>query len=162
MAIIVTTGCIARSRVESNRGVAISPGIGGVEWDTGVWNRVAVFRDFEGHYCGKQKLRGRTTRSADPTGDVGYVVKFIISSGGVAQDAPGKAHAPSIQKTLISSNTGCVSPFHLIRKRAHDEIADSDDEELDEFGWHENDEDVVLIGVLPSENRAGHTNTNRP
>ena len=146
LAVIVTTGCATRMRNESGLSAALVPGVGGVEWDGGVWNRIVVFRDFACRFVGLQKLHGRSQVSREEVGEPGHVIPFDITPDGLAKERSVKPAdgIAALQKKPISSP---IKP----RKRNIDEIADSDGEDVDEFGWAETDEEVFAADGLPAE-----------
>lgn len=85
IAVLVTTGCATRMRSEfgaPGAPLGLVPGVGGNEWETGIWARAAVLRDFGGRFAGISKVRGTDVA----TGEVGLstVVGFAIGEGGVA------------------------------------------------------------------------------
>jgi len=137
LAVIVTTGCASRMRTDSGLGSALVPGVGGGEWDAGVWGRLVVFRDFGGRFVGLQKCQGRSLISREEVGEVGRVVSFEISRDGrVGEKGIGVTGDQVVPKTMRSP----VKP----RKRTFDEVADSEGEEAaDEYGWAETDEDAI-------------------
>lgn len=92
MAIIVTTGCATRVRTGSGLGAALVPGVGGVEWDSGITNRLVIFRDLAprkerqsqrynggtatcARFIGLQKVNGL---SCGDDGDIGHLIAFKI------------------------------------------------------------------------------------
>jgi hypothetical protein len=165
MAVIVTTGCSTRTRSDSGMGAALAPGIACTEWEAGVWNRLAMFRDFAGRFIGVQKIQGKNVHPIDPHGHVGIVTQFEIGDGGQLTHPSG-----DLQRLDGSfTNTPIVGPSSSPPKngvkRAYDEVADSDDDEIDEYGWAEADDDtavladVIVLGdrpvqkALPAEER---------
>ncbi|TKA31458.1 hypothetical protein B0A50_02305 [Salinomyces thailandicus] len=136
IAVVVSTGCASRMRTDSGLGSALVPGVGGGEWDVGVWTRLVVFRDFGGHYVGLQKCRGRSLISREEIGEVGKFVCFDIAKDGSLQERSTGAGA---LQAKVATMTAVRSPLRS-RKRAIDEVADSEDEEVDEYGWAEGDE----------------------
>lgn len=92
MAILVTTGCATRVRSRSGFGAHLVPGVGGMEWESGISNRLVIFRDFasmkerlvkrqsggdatSARFIGLQKVNG--TAFGDE-GDIGYLIPFMI------------------------------------------------------------------------------------
>lgn len=92
MAILVTTGCATRVRSGSGFGAHLVPGVGGMEWESGISNRLVIFRDFasmkerlvkrqsggdatSARFIGLQKVNG--TAFGDE-GDIGYLIPFMI------------------------------------------------------------------------------------
>ncbi len=136
-AALVTTGCASRTRSGTGGGSALVPGIGGQEWDSGIWNRIAVFRDFSTRFVGVQKLRGRSLISREEIGEAGKLFAFDIDpTGHILQRTADERLMPSdIAKKVLRSPVKA-------RKRRFDEIADSEDEEADEYGWANTDEDA--------------------
>ncbi|KAK1810479.1 hypothetical protein LTR12_015170 [Friedmanniomyces endolithicus] len=138
LAIAVTTGCASRVRTDSGLGSALVPGVGGGEWDGGVWNRLVIFRDFGCRFVGVQKCRGRILISREQIGESGKVVGFTIDAdGALRQKGSAGGFAPEDLRRKVTR-----SPTKS-RKRAIDEVADSEGEEADEYGWAETDEDAL-------------------
>lgn len=146
LAVIVTTGCAMRSRSDSGLGGALAPGIGGAEWDAGVWNRLAVFRDFAGRFVGMQKCGGKSLISREEVGEPGRIIGFDVSldNGALQERQPGKA----ANGTMTAAAALKSSPIKS-RKRYFDEVADSEEE--DEYGWDAGDEDAFATGTLGPE-----------
>jgi len=123
--------------------LGLVPGVGGSEWETGIWARSAVLRDFGGRFAGISKVRG----TAVATGEVGLgtVVGFAIGEGGVAVADEKRRQEHAKNEAAVKAIT--LSPVRG-RKRALEEIADSDeDEEADEYGGWIGLEDDSLAGV---------------
>lgn len=139
-------------RNDSGLGAAIAPGVGGSEWEGGIWSRVFLFRDFNGRFAGVQKCNGRNLTPLDPVGDVRNVVGFEMSAEGwlkeLVIDLTSSAADGTKQQPLKKSS----SPVKAVRKRHFEEIADSDSD-ADEYGWAETDEDVLAAGGLPDEHK---------
>jgi hypothetical protein len=151
LAIIVTTGCSTRMRPDSGLGAALGPGIGGTEWEAGTWNRLAVFRDFGGRFVGMQKSQGKSHISREEVGETGRIFAVEITSNGAVQERqPGK-HADGATAALVKARISPAKP----RKRAFDEIADSDGEEVDEYGWADADDDAVAAEGLIVDGPSG-------
>lgn len=152
-AFIVTNGCSTRSRAENALGLALVPGLGGAEWENGVDARLALFRDFGCRFVGVQKCRGRSLISRDGVGETGRLVAFNLTSAGHFYEqqsgrcSDGEA-AP--QTRLILSP---VKP----RKRNLDEVADSDDEDVDEYGWTDTDDGVLVAESVTNDIRPALT-----
>ncbi|KAK0284951.1 hypothetical protein LTR35_000288 [Friedmanniomyces endolithicus] len=138
LAIAVTTGCASRVRTDSGLGSALVPGVGGGEWEGGVWNRLVIFRDFGCRFVGVQKSGGRILISREQIGESGKVVCFTIDAhGALRQKGPAGSFAPEdLCRKVTRSPTKS-------RKRAIDEVADSEGEQSDEYGWAETDEDAL-------------------
>lgn len=134
VAVIVTTGCSDRMRYDSGMGAAMVPGVGGVEWDSGVCNRFVVFRDYNTRYIGVQKCHGRSLISRDEVGIPGHLIPFTISANGKVQ---GQSH--STIPDFIPALPPQPSPVKR-RKRIREEIEDSEGDDVDEYGWAETDE----------------------
>lgn len=147
IAVVVTTGCATRMRPDSGLGAALMPGIGGAEWDSGIWNRLAVFRDFEGRFIGISKCRGKSLISREEVGEVGRIVGFNLDANGHPHERQlGNAtHGDSAPRVKLKA-----SPLKSM-KRSFDEIADSESEDLDEYGWAETDEDAVAGDSLAAD-----------
>lgn len=146
LAVVVTTGCAMRSRSDSGLGGALAPGVGGTEWDSGVWNRLALFRDFAGRFVGIQKCGGKSLISREEVGEGGRIIGFDIKKddGALRERLPGQASNGAVTAAQIQS-----SPVKS-RKRYFDEVADSEGE--DEYGWDAGDEDVfATTGTLVPE-----------
>ena len=150
LTVVATTGCAMRTRPDSGLGGALAPGIGGAEWDAGIWNRLVVFRDFAGRFAGVQKCGGKSLIPREEIGEPGRIIGFDIDAGSSAlrERQPGQAASGAPQQAKVHS-----SPVKS-RKRYFDEVADSDDE--DEYGWGEGDEEVFAADTLASA--AGATN----
>jgi hypothetical protein len=146
LAVLVTTGCATRMRSEfgaPGAPLGLVPGVGGSEWETGIWARAAVLRDFGGRFVGVSKARGAAVAAG--AAGLGAVVSFAIGEGGVAIEDVSR------QQEQIGSDEArkalTLSPVRG-RKRALEEIADSDDdEEADEYGGWAGLEEDALAGV---------------
>ncbi|KAI7160522.1 P-loop containing nucleoside triphosphate hydrolase protein [Hortaea werneckii] len=136
VAIAVSTGCASRTRSDSGLGSALVPGVGGGEWDSGVWTRLAVFRDFGGRFVGVQKSRSRSLIPRDETGETGNVVCFEILESGKIRAKEVEASAQSTGVNLLRSPTKA-------RKRTFEEVADSEGEDVDEYGWADGDDEAL-------------------
>jgi hypothetical protein len=113
--------------------LGLVPGVGGSEWETGIWARAAVLRDFGGRFVGVSKARGAA------------VVSFAIGEGGVAIEDVRRQQEHAASDDARKALT--LSPVRG-RKRALEEIADSDDdEEADEYGGWAGLEEDALAGV---------------
>jgi hypothetical protein len=150
IAVLVTTGCATRMRSEfgaPGAPLGLVPGVGGSEWETGIWARAAVLRDFGGRVVGISKVRGAAVASGEV--GLGTVVGFAIGEGGVAitderRQQERAANEEAVKKITLSPVRG--------RKRALEEIADSDeDEEADEYGGWVGLEDDSLAGADGAE-----------
>lgn len=151
MAVIVTTGCASKMRADDGLTAAIGPGLGGAEWETVIWSRMVVFRDFAGkRFAGVQKCLGRNLMPLDPTSDVRNAIGFEITEedeGGLLRpqytptvDLTGSSSSPVVVTQLKNTHS---SPVNSARKRVYEEIADSD-EDADEYGWEEADESAII------------------
>jgi hypothetical protein len=146
LAVLVTTGCATRMRSEfgaPGAPLGLVPGVGGSEWETGIWARAAVLRDFGGRFVGVSKARG----AAIPAGaaGLGTIVGFDIGEGGMAIEDTGRQQDYAASDDARKALT--LSPARG-RKRALEEIADSDDEEeADEYGGWAGLEEDALAGV---------------
>ncbi|KAI7279726.1 P-loop containing nucleoside triphosphate hydrolase protein [Hortaea werneckii] len=136
VAIAVSTGCASRTRSDSGLGSALVPGIGGGEWDSGVWTRLAVFRDFGGRFVGVQKCQGRSLIPRDETGETGNVICFEILES-------GKIRAKEVEASAQSTGVNVLRSPAKARKRTFEEVADSEGEDVDEYGWVEGDEEAL-------------------
>ncbi|KAH9842074.1 recA bacterial DNA recombination protein [Teratosphaeria destructans] len=155
LAVIVTTGCASRMRTDSGMGSALVPGVGGVEWDSGIWTRLVVFRDFGGRLVGLQKCQGRSLIPREEIGEVGKIIGFAIGKDGALQDRQAQDVLPSssVMAQLVRSPVKA-------RKRTFDEVADSEDEDVDEYGWADADEDALAGGALADEDANGFVRPN--
>lgn len=159
LAVIVTTGCAMRSRSEKGLGGALAPGVGGAEWEAGVWSRAVVFRDFAGRFVGVQKSGGKSLISRDEIGDPGRIVGFDIDprTGALRERQPSKsANGEDMTSTVKPSPVKS-------RKRYFDEVADSEGE--DEYGWDAGNDDVftsgnLMLGETGADNPAAETGAN--
>jgi hypothetical protein len=147
LAVIVTNGSAMRTRAESGLSAALVPGIGGVEWDAGIRNRIVVFRDFDARFVGLQKCHGRSLIPRDEVGEPGHIITFDITPSGTVEErtAARTAEIGSSQTKKLRSSP--VKP----RKRNIDEIADSDGEDVDEFGWADADDEAFAAGGMINE-----------
>ena len=123
--------------------LGLVPGVGGSEWESGIWARAAVLRDFGGKFVGVSKARGAAVAAG--AAGLGTVIIFAIGEGGVATAdvRAQQEHAANedVRKAMA------LSPVRG-RKRALEEIADSDDdEEADEYGGWAGLEEDALAGV---------------
>ena len=147
LAVLVTTGCSTRMRPDSGLGAALAPGIGGAEWEAGTWNRLVVFRDFGGRLIGMQKCQGKSLISREEVGETGRIFAFEVLPSGAIQDRhPGK-DADGAIAALAKAKISPVKP----RKRTFDEVADSDGEDVDEYGWAEADDDALAAEGLADD-----------
>ena len=135
LAVIVTTGCASRMRPNSGLGAALMPSIGGNEWDSGIWSKMVLFRDFGGRFIGLQKLRGRSLISREEVGEYGQLLALDIAANGSLCER--HMNGPDVAVPKMAS-----SPVKS-RKRVFDEVADSDGDDVDEYGWAGTDEDVL-------------------
>lgn len=148
MAVLVTTGCATRMRPDFGLGAVLVPGVGGSEWDAGIWTRIVAFRDFNGRFLGSQRSRGANVGGGD--GGMGAVAPFTITPDGAVsevEDEHDVAHSSPTKRLL-------TSPVQS-RKRTYEEIADSDGDEPDEYGWVEADDGVEAL--LDDNNSANTT-----
>ncbi|USW54045.1 Putative DNA recombination and repair protein Rad51 [Septoria linicola] len=145
MAVIVTTGCGIKMRADDGLAAAIGPGVGGAEWEAGIWSRIVVFRDFVGRFAGVQKCQGRNLMPLDPTSDVRNAIGFEITKGGLLQPKHTTVDLTSSSPVLVVARQPkkSSSPIKPARKRFYEEIADSD-EDADEYGWAEADESAIV------------------
>ena len=143
-AVIVTTGCATRMRSDSGLGAALVPGLGGAEWEGGTWNRLVVFRDFGGRFIGVQKRQGKSFISREEVGEVGRVFGFSITADGAVNELPDSNLGGDGPTQRVKPRPSPVRP----RKRTFDEVADSDGEDVDEYGWAGTDDDVVATEGL--------------
>lgn len=149
MAVIVTTSCSTRMRADSGSGVALVPGAGGAEWEAGVWNRLVVFRDFSGRFVGVQKCQGKTLVSNHEVGEAGRLVCFDIAADGKVRE---REISTAVDRT-VGSTTKQKPNLAKPPKRSFDEIADSEDEDVDEYGWADADEQALAIETLAGEDQ---------
>lgn len=123
--------------------LGLVPGVGGSEWETGIWARAAVLRDFDGRFIGVSKARGAAIAAG--AAGLGTVVGFAIGEGGVAIEDVRRQQDHTASDDARKAST--LSPVRG-RKRALEEIADSDDdEEADEYGGWAGLEEEALAGV---------------
>ena len=144
LTIIVTTGCSTRMRPDSGLRAALGPGIGGAEWEAGIWNRLVLFRDFGGHFIGLQKAQGKSQISREEVGETGRIFPVEIDKHGSLQE---RQVAKGNRDATVAMAKARISPLKP-RKRTFDEIADSDGEDVDEYGWAEADDDVLAAEGL--------------
>ncbi|KAI7489514.1 hypothetical protein KC351_g1246 [Hortaea werneckii] len=136
LAVAVSTGCASRTRSDSGLGSALVPGVGGGEWDSGVWTRLAVFRDFGGRFVGVQKCQGRSLIPRGETGETGNVICFEIWES-------GKIRAKEVEASAHSTGVNVLRSPAKARKRTIEEVADSEGEDVDEYGWADGDEEAL-------------------
>lgn len=148
LAVIVTTGCAMRTRPNSGLGGALAPGVGGAEWDAGLWNRLAVFRDFGCRFLGIQKCKGRSLISREEVGEPGQLIAFDINAHDGSSQERRPDHEANGTLPTVKPHSSPMKP----RKRYIDEVADSEDE--DEYGWDAGDEDVLNAGSLAATGSA--------
>lgn len=166
LAVLVTTGCNRHTRGEDGLSPILAPGVGGLEWDAGIWSRIVLFRDFTGRFAGVQKAQGRSLRPADPVAEVGAILRFEIdaSSGGILEPAFSPAGNLGNQDTSVLPSPvkkpPISSPLQIRRKRPFDEVADSDDEADDDYGWLEADENAALTEIVAEEHINGNVTPN--
>lgn len=145
-AVVITTSCSTRSRAENGLGAALVPGIGGAEWDGGIWNRLAIFRDFGGRFIGVQKSQGKNLISRDGAGETGKLVCFDINANGSLQEIQANRPTEDAASGAAKQRPNIVKP----PKRSFDEIADSEDEDVDEYGWADSDEHALAVESFAS------------
>lgn len=142
IAVVVSTGCASRMRSDSGFGSALVPGVGGGEWDAGVWTRLAIFRDFSGRFAGLQKCQGRSLISREEIGETGRAICFEISPIGELEEKSMEREVQSVPVNPVRSPVKS-------RKRTFDEVADSEGE--DEYGWADGDEGAIAEEVEEQE-----------
>ncbi len=157
MAVVVTTGCATRMRHDSGLGAALVPGIGGLEWESGIWNRIVVFRDFASRLVGVQKCQGRSAISREEVGEPGHLIAFEFGPTGSALERMMQKGAGITLVQPVKSKASPAKP----RKRAIDEIADSEGEDMDEYGWADAD-DGAFTGDGPAVDGDTSTAPARP
>lgn len=138
LVVLVSTGCATRMRADQGLGAALVPGIGGMEWESGIWNRLVLFRDFGVRFVGIQKCQGRSLISREEVGETGHIVPFDIASDGSITERS----LVNAEREVLAQQKRLKSSPPKARKRHVDEIADSEGEDVDEFGWGETDEEV--------------------
>lgn len=153
LAVIVSTGCSTRGRSESGLRLALVPGVGGSEWEGGVCNKMVVFRDLGGHLIGLQKVQGRSLISREEVGEPGRILPFVLAGTGALTERSADLTSAALPEKPQLSTTR-MSTLNKPKKRVYDEIADSEDEEVDEYGWADADENVLVAGYLRGEDSA--------
>lgn len=136
IAVLVTTGCATRA-LPGGGPLGLVPGVGGREWEAGIWARGAVGREVgvPGRWVLVEKVAGAAR---------GALVGFAVGVGGVAV-AVERDRGETEGKEAVAAAV-VTSPVRG-RKRAAEEIADSDGEEEEEFGgWAEEVFDAVEEG----------------
>ncbi|KAK3112725.1 hypothetical protein LTR53_010696 [Teratosphaeriaceae sp. CCFEE 6253] len=146
LAVVVGTGCASRTRMDSGLGSALVPGVGGPEWDGGVWSRCVLFRDFACRFVGVQKCQGRSLIGREEIGEPGQIVGFDIDRDGAVRQR-GFVSDAAVEEPLTKMSRSPVKP----RKRAFDEVADSEGEDADEYGWAETDETIFATDAAPGD-----------
>jgi hypothetical protein len=142
LAVVVTTGCASRMRSDSGLGSALVPGVGGTEWDSGIWTRLVVFRDFSVPLIGLQKCQGRSLISREEVGETGSVIGFEVDTDGLLRER--QRERGNIVQEVAKAVRSPVKP----RKRTFDEVADSEGEDEDEYGWADTDDDALAAEAL--------------
>ncbi|WPG99186.1 Hypothetical protein R9X50_00199700 [Acrodontium crateriforme] len=145
-AVILSTGCSTRMRYDSGLGAALVPGVGGAEWEAGIRSRMVIFRDFSGRLIGVTKCQGKSFISREEVGEIGRVIGFDLAEDGSLEEKK-KTTEPEAQKLLQKVHRSPIKP----RKRTYDEIADSDGEDVDEYGWVEADDEHLAAKEMGSE-----------
>lgn len=109
------------------------PGVGGREWEAGVWGRAVVGREVgvPGRWVLVEKVGGVAR---------GGVVGFEVGEGGVAVRVEREKGETGGNEAMAAAVV--TSPVRG-RKRAAEEIADSDEEEEEFEGWVEEAFDAV-------------------
>jgi len=148
-------------RIGNRSGAVLVPGLGGAEWENGVTNRLAMFRDFAHNtetsswrqndefraslrLIGLQKVNGC---AFGEDGDIGQLIAFTLSKNKVEE----VEHAPAVTSDKKPEIPAALSPAKA-RKRGHEEIADSDAEELgSEYGWLDEDAEGLLDAAALNE-----------
>lgn len=134
--------------------LGLVPGVGGTEWESGIWARASVLRDFGGRFVGVSKARGATIAPGEA--GLGAVVSFAIADGGVAVKDERRQQENALAEARQAA-AATLSPARG-RKRALEEVADSDDdEEVDEYGGWAGLEDDALAGADAAEGDGGET-----
>jgi hypothetical protein len=161
LAVLVTTGCATRMRSEfgaPGAPLGLVPGVGGSEWETGIWARAAVLRDFGGRFVGVSKARGAAVAAG--AAGLGTIIGFAIGEGGVAIEDVRRQQEHAASDDARKALT--LSPARG-RKRALEEIADSDDdEEADEYGGWAGLEEDALAGVEGDVAETAPDNNEKP
>jgi hypothetical protein len=161
LAVLVTTGCATRMRSEfgaPGAPLGLVPGVGGSEWETGIWARAAVLRDFGGRFVGVSKARGAAVAAG--AAGLGTIIGFAIGEGGVAIEDVRRQQEHAASDDARKALT--LSPSRG-RKRALEEIADSDDdEEADEYGGWAGLEEDALAGVEGDVAETAPDNNEKP
>ena len=89
-----------------------------------------------------QKCQGKSLISREEVGEVGKLVSFEITDGGMVQERLA-LKSDTKMVTLQSKHKMASAP-----KRSFDEIADSEDEDVDEYGWVDSDEHALAAEGL--------------
>lgn len=138
MAIIVINGCAISARSRSGgQTAAFVSAVGGLEWETGTWCRLALFRDFNGHFAALQRSRGSNVPAS---AFLEHLAHFTINDDGLAVDATAEKTSDEVEPVSRCPAVHDVS----IKKRKREEIAASDDD-LDEFDWDDSEPEVQVI-----------------
>ncbi|SMR52448.1 unnamed protein product [Zymoseptoria tritici ST99CH_3D1] len=150
ISVLVTTSCAARMRPGTNMGAALAPGVGGSEWEAGIWSRIVMLQDFDGRVVGLQKVGGVNIWPLDPVGGIGGVIGVEIDAEGRIlervvdlTDMEGQSSSPVVVVAPPPVKADAVQGAS--RKRAFVEIEDSE-EEGDEYGWGDED-DAAIVGA---------------
>ncbi|KAI9687393.1 MAG: hypothetical protein M1820_010475 [Bogoriella megaspora] len=157
VAVLVITEMMTRVRPGGGgTGAILIPALSYNEWDSGVANRVILFRDWlptaqnrgsqiqkdsteHVRFAGVVKVGGTVLADRNENReDLKNIVPFTIEETGIVPFT--SAHMPP-----LSSPIKALSPGP--RKRTFDEIADSEEESEDDYGWPEED-DVAAEGLI--------------
>lgn len=88
----------------------------------------------------------------DPMSDVRNIIGFEIDEDGWLRERVVDLSSSPLGKddgrTLVAKKTGPVLPKVPVRKRVYEELADSEDEDVDEYGWAERDDEDVVVDPL--------------
>ncbi|KAL1305614.1 hypothetical protein AAFC00_007215 [Neodothiora populina] len=165
MVVLITTGCATRMRAGTSLGAVIVPGVSSADWESGVANRLVLFRDIDSskdrlsldptnqkagcaRFIGLQKVNGV---ACGEDGNMSHLIPFAINEGGLAAVNEPPTLLDRAQASLIIS-----SPSKTRKKRRHDAIADSDADSNagSEYGWLEDDADGLLDAAALNEAHA--------
>jgi hypothetical protein len=81
----------------------------------------------------------------DPVGHTGIIIQFEVQNGGQRRHPPGDEQVTNDVHANKPAARSSSSPAKNGLKRPYDEVADSDDDEIDKYGWTEVDDEVAVM-----------------
>ncbi|KAI9761088.1 MAG: hypothetical protein M4579_001240 [Chaenotheca gracillima] len=166
IAVLITTHMTTRTDADSGETMFV-PGISSSTWDAGIPNRIILFRDWppsastqdeqansddvekanKVRYAAIYKVGGALQRE----NGIGKIVTYVINEGGMQElDLLPSSGIPALKPTPMDFGS---SPYSS--KRKHDEVADSQSDEEEEFGGSSADE--FLSWDVQDEEKSGES-----